>query len=92
VTVDPSIKIQTAALEETIGAVVAPYLGDTMARAAVRGHYSKLGITGSEVDAAQIQALVGKIKSGLNVFVGQEKATTIVAEILKAVEAMEASS
>ena len=67
--------------------MVAPYLGENMARAAVRGHYKTVGISGDEVGATQIEALVGKIQSGLNVFVGQDKSAKIVGEIMKAIEA-----
>ena len=87
-----STKITVEALEGTIGQVVAPYIGETMARAAVRAHYEGLGIVGPEANGEQVDALIGKIRGGLNVFVGQEKSLKIVEEIMKAIEATEDAS
>jgi hypothetical protein len=72
---------------EVVGAlatVLAPYLGETMARASTRTHCDKLGIRDDEVTAAQIDALVGKLASGLNVFVGREKAKGVHDEMKRA--------
>ena len=80
--------VSTTDLEETIGRILSPYLGETMARASVRAHCQKLGLLGSELDDEQIGTLVGKLHSGLNVFVGREKSGRIVEEMMKAIETL----
>ena len=79
--------MQTSAVVDSIVAIVAPYLGETMARAAARAHCEKLGINGTQMTDAQVEALVGKLASGLAVFVGREKTSMIVQEIKRAVAA-----
>ena len=61
--------------------VLAPYLGPTMAEASARVQCEKLGITGEAISAAQVEALIAKLASGLAVFVGRDTATTVVGEI-----------
>jgi len=78
----PLTKLQ---LLDVLAAVLAPYLGETMARASARTHCDKLGIRDDEVTAAQIDALIGKLASGLNVFVGREKAKGVLEEMKRAV-------
>jgi hypothetical protein len=74
-----------AAVLDALAAVLAPYLGETMARASAQTHCDKLGIRGGEISAAEVEALVGKLASGLNVFLGREKAVGVLAEMKKAV-------
>jgi len=73
-------------------AVLAPYLGETMARASARTHCDKLGISDGEVTGQQIEALIGKLASGLNVFVGRERAAGVLGEMRKAVAGQAVSS
>jgi len=72
---------------DTIVAVVSPYLGETMARAAARAHCEKLGIAidGAEITRDQLDALVKKVAQGLNIFVGREKAAVVVSQIHAAI-------
>ena len=77
---------------DSLAAVLAPYLGETMARASARTHCEKLGIRDDEVTAPQIEALVGKLASGLNVFVGREKAAGVLVEMKKAMAGPAVSS
>jgi len=65
--------------------VLSPYLGATMAEASARTHCERLGITGQVMSSEQTEALIGKLASGLAVFVGREKSATVVQEIRKAV-------
>jgi hypothetical protein len=58
---------------------LAPYIGENMARASVRGHFEKLGL-GASVDADEIQKLADALGAGLSVFVGREKAIGILGE------------
>jgi hypothetical protein len=64
-----------------IVAVLKPYLGATMAEAATRTHCEKLGLAGNLVSAEQLEALLGRLASGLAVFVGREKTAQVVEEI-----------
>jgi hypothetical protein len=70
---------------DALATVLAPYLGETMARASAQTHCEKLGIRGEAISAAEVEALVGKLASGLNVFLGREKAALVLAEMKKAV-------
>jgi len=69
---------------ETIVAVVAPYLGETMARASVSAHCRKLGINHGQASGPQIEALIEKLALGLNIFLGRTKTGAVVDEIRKA--------
>ena len=67
-----------------IANVLQPYLGKTMAEASLKAHWDKLGI-GGQLSAAQLDALLARLASGLAVFVGRDKAQAVVAEIRAAV-------
>jgi hypothetical protein len=69
---------------DALAAVLAPYLGETMARASAQTHCDKLGIRGDAISAAEVDALVGKLARGLNVFVGRERAASVLGEMKKA--------
>jgi hypothetical protein len=79
--------LSTIEVVQTIVRVVAPYLGETMARSAAHAHCQKLGIRGDRMQPAQAEALIGKVGSGLNVFVGREKSNAMVAELRRAIQA-----
>jgi hypothetical protein len=66
--------------------VLSPYLGPTMAEASARTHCEKLGIAGKEMTTEQTEALIGKLGTGLAVFVGREKSRAVVLEIRQAVQ------
>jgi hypothetical protein len=70
---------------DALAAVLAPYLGETMARASAQAHCDKLGIRGDAISVAEVDALVGKLARGLNVFVGRERAASVLGEMKKAV-------
>jgi hypothetical protein len=76
--------MEKATVIEQITRTLAPYLGTTMAEASARAHCEKLGIDGQAMDESQVQALVGKLGSGLAVFIGRDKAAGVVAEIRRA--------
>jgi hypothetical protein len=81
--------MEKATVIEQITRTLAPYLGATMAEASTRAHCEKLGIDGQAIDEAQVQALVGKLGSGLAVFIGRDKAAGVVDEIRRALAAGE---
>jgi hypothetical protein len=65
--------------------LLAPVLGESMARASTQAHGQKLQIQDGRVTPDQVEALLGKLGSGLAVFVGREKAATLTAELRTAV-------
>jgi hypothetical protein len=78
---------------ETIGAVVkvlAPHIGDTMARSATEAHCQKLGIASAgPVRPDQLESLLGKLSGGLNIFLGREKSAAVIGEVRQALTALE---
>ena len=68
---------------DTIVAMLSPYLGETMARAAALAHCQKLGIVadGAEISRDQLDALLRRFAQGLNIFIGREKTVAVVGEI-----------
>ena len=84
--------LSTPDVVQTIVRIVAPYLGETMARSAAQVHCQKLGISGDRMQPAQAEALIGKVGAGLNVFVGREKSNAMVAELRRAIQAQAAGS
>ena len=67
----------------TIVRVVSPYVGETMARSATAAHCHKLGI-GAEMGKEQLEALLSRLGSGLNIFLGREKSSRVVGELRQA--------
>lgn len=76
---------------EVVVKVMAPHVGETMARSAAEAHCQKLGIAGSAVTSEQLDALLGKLGSGLNIFLGRDKSASVVAEARQALAAKEAA-
>ena len=83
--------MDTSAAVEVVVKVLAPYIGGTMARSATGAHCQKLGITGGAVSPEQLDALLGKLGGGLNIFLGRDKSASVVAEARQALAALEGS-
>jgi hypothetical protein len=81
----------TSEAVQTVVKVMAPYIGETMARSATEAHCQKLGIAGGTVGPEQLEALLGKLGGGLNIFLGRDKAASVLAEARKALAASEGS-
>ena len=79
----------TSKAVETVIEVVSPYIGSTMARSATEAHCQKLGIAGGSVSPEQVESLLGKLGGGLNIFLGRDKAGSVVAEARQALAARE---
>jgi hypothetical protein len=62
-----------------------------MARSATEAHCVKLGVSDGPTTPEQVEALLGKLGSGLNIFLGREKAAAVVAEARRALAAREVS-
>ena len=73
---------------DVLVAVMAPHIGDTMARSATEAHCRKLDIdAGSTLSPEQLEALLAKLLGGLNIFLGREKAVAVVTEAREALAA-----
>jgi hypothetical protein len=82
--------MDTTAAVDAMVKVMAPYIGDTMARSATEAHCQKLGIAGATVSGEQVEALLAKLGGGLNIFLGRDKAASVIAEARRALAALEA--
>ena len=69
--------------------VMAPYIGDTMARSATEAHCQKLGIAEGTVSPDQLESLLSKLGGGLNIFLGRDKSASVIAEARSALAALE---
>ena len=78
---------------DTVDAVVkvlAPHIGDTMARSATEAHCQKLGISAAgPVAPEQLESLLGKLSGGLNIFLGRDKSAAVIGEVRQALRALE---
>jgi hypothetical protein len=77
--------LQVIEVLESVTRVVAPVLGETMARSAAKAHCEKLGVSG-EMTPQQVAALIDRMGMGLNVFVGRERSQAVVAELRRSLE------
>jgi uroporphyrinogen-III synthase len=76
---------------QAIARAMAPYVGETMARAATAAHCRKLGIGAPSVKTAEIEALLQGLSNGLNVFVGKARSAEAVRSAWEALAALEDS-
>ncbi len=81
--------LPTERVVETIRSAIAPFVGDTMARASTVALARKLGVGGPLVTDQQALALVDKVSQGLNVFIGRDRAAQVQGEILRLLAAVE---
>jgi hypothetical protein len=72
--------------------VLAPVLGESMARASAQAHGAKLSPANGRFTAEQADALVGKLNSGLIVFVGRERAAALTEAMRGALAALGGAS
>lgn len=77
--------MRAAEAVDVIVSVMAPYIGDTMARSAAQAHCLKAGV-GETLSAAQASALLDRLGSGLNIFLGRDRSAAVVAEARRALE------
>ena len=76
---------QTNDVVETIVRVLSPYVGETMARSATRAQCQKLGIDGAQMTPEAADSLIGRLGSGLNIFIGRERSARVVEELKRVV-------
>ena len=68
----------TAQAVQEIIAAITPFIGENMARSATRVHCEKLGISDAHVTPEQVEMLIARLETGLRVFMGREKATSLM--------------
>lgn len=68
---------------DVIVGALSPHLGPLMARSAVEAHRKKLGL-GDNITGPNVDALLEKLRLGLVVFVGPEKAERVLLEVRQA--------
>ncbi len=74
-------------MSESLVSILAPYIGENMARASVGLHLQKLGLAGAPLTPGQVETLIDRLGQGLNVFLGKSKAAAVVASMKAAVPA-----
>lgn len=80
----------TAEAVAAVVKVLGPHIGETMARSATEAHCQKLGIAdGSSVSRDQLDALLAKLGGGLNIFLGRDKAASVIGDVRRALTALE---
>lgn len=77
----PGSSVARRQVEETIERTLAPVLGTSLARAAVRAQFVRVGIDGDALIAAQVDALLVSLEKALRVFVGTPKAAALVLDV-----------
>ena len=68
----------TAAVVASIVRIISPHVGEYMARAAVEGYRTRLGLSPEQLSSEDIEALLRKVGRGLVIFVGEERAAELV--------------
>lgn len=66
--------IERSRIEAAVCRILGPYLGETMARAAVDGHWQRLTPGCDALEADQLDRFVDRLRKGLTLFVGTENA------------------
>lgn len=75
--------METSRAVDVVVAAMAPYIGETMARSAAEAHCRKLGLDGA-LGPGQLEQLLAKLGSGLNIFLGREKSAAVIASARQA--------
>lgn len=87
-----TVRRNTGEVLETISRVLEPYIGRLMARTSATAHCNDLGIRAAVVDGQQIEALLEKLGLALIIFLGRDKAATVVDAMRSAIQALKEAS
>lgn len=87
-----TLRRNTGEVLETISRVLEPYIGRLMARTSATAHCNDLGIRSAVVDGQQIEALLEKLGLALIIFLGKDKAATVVDAMRQAIQALKEPS
>ncbi len=81
--------MRTADALQAITRAMAPYIGETMARASTLAHCRRLGIADPSVEATELEKLLQALSNGLNVFVGKAHSAEAVRAAWEALASLE---
>ena len=87
-----TLRRNTSEVLETISRVLEPYIGRLMARTSATAHCNDLGIRAAVIDGLQIEALLEKLGLALIIFLGKDKAATVVDAMRQAIQALKEAS
>jgi hypothetical protein len=79
--------MSTADAVQEIVRAITPLIGENMARSAARLHCEKLGIGETDLTHEQLSMLIARLESGLNVFIGRDRASSVMAGVREALGA-----
>ena len=79
------VTVSRSTVSSAIVPVLAPYIGETMARASVDAQLRKLGPSEGPLTPTEVHTLIEKLGQGLNVFVGRTRANDVVESMRAAV-------
>jgi hypothetical protein len=82
--------LKTTDAIQAIVRTLSPYVGETMAKASAAAQCRKLGIVEGDVRADDLERLLGRLGTGLNVFLGRDRSAEVVREARLALSALEA--
>lgn len=83
-----SARRNTSEVLETIARGLEPYIGKLMARTSASAHCNDLGIHAAVIDGQQVEALLGKLGLALIIFLGKDKAATVVEALRSSIQAL----
>lgn len=69
--------VTAEAIREIVTAIT-PFIGENMARSATRVHCEKLGIADPQVTPEQVDMLISRLETGLRVFMGRDRASSLM--------------
>ena len=69
---------------ETIARVLTPFLGATMARAAIEVNKNKLGLKGPDIAPADVDRLLDELRPGVRVYLGDVQTRRVIEVIRSA--------
>jgi hypothetical protein len=86
-----SARRNTSEVLDAISRVLEPYIGKLMARTSASAHCNDLGIRSAVIDGTQIEALLEKLGLALIIFLGKDKAATVVVAMREAIASLGAA-
>lgn len=86
-----SARRNTSEVLDAISRVLEPYIGKLMARTSASAHCNDLGIRSAVMDGTQIEALLEKLGLALIIFLGKDKAATVVVAMREAIASLGAA-
>jgi hypothetical protein len=74
-------RIDRARALEVVERAIAPFVGETLARASTRAHCERLGLTGTSVSPAALETVLEQVAKGMRVFVGSRQTAEVMDRI-----------